>query len=58
MGVDERPVEVDGLLVVLGGLGKLSKDEVELGAVVIDIGVILVVSNGELKVIGSSIFVS
>lgn len=56
--VDERPVEVNGLLVVLGGLGELSQDEVELGAVVIDIGVILVVSNCELEVIGGSVLVS
>lgn len=56
--VNERTVEVDGLLVVLGGLSELAQDEVELGAVVIDVGVILVVSDGELEVIRSSILVA
>lgn len=58
MRVDERPIEVDRLLVVLGGLGKLTQNEVELGAVVVDVGVILVVSNGKLKIICCSILVS
>jgi hypothetical protein len=56
--VDERPVKVDGLLVVLGGLGELTQDEVELGTVVVDVGVILVVGDGELEVISSGILVS
>jgi hypothetical protein len=56
--VDERAIEVDRLLVVLGGLGKLGQDEVQLGTVVVDIGVVLVVVNGKLKVIGGGILVS
>jgi hypothetical protein len=56
--VDERTVEVDGLLVILGGLGELTQDEVQLGAVVVDVGVILVVGDGELEVIRSGILVS
>ena len=55
---DEGAVEVDRLLVVLGGLGELTQDEVELSAVVVDIGVILVVGDGELEVVGGSILVS
>jgi len=55
---NEGAVEVDRLLVVLGGLGELAQDEVELGAVVVDIGVILVVGDGKFEVIGSSILVS
>lgn len=58
MGVDEGPVEVDGLLVVLGGLGEFTKDEVQLGAVVVDVGIVLVVGNGQLKVIGGSVLVA
>jgi hypothetical protein len=56
--VDERTVEVDGLLVILGGLGELTQDEVQLGAVVVDVGVILVVGDGELEVIRSGVLVS
>lgn len=44
--VDEAAVEFDRLLVVLGGVREFSKDEVELSAMVIDVGVILVVGNG------------
>jgi hypothetical protein len=36
---DEVAVEVDGLLVVLLGLSELALDEVQLRAVVIDVGV-------------------
>jgi hypothetical protein len=56
--VYERAVEVNRLLVVLGGLGKLGEDEVQLGTVVVDIGVVLVVGNGKLEVIGGGILVS
>ena len=58
VGVDESAVEINRLLVVLGGLGKLGQDEVELGAVVVDIGVILVVGDSKLKVVSSSILVA
>jgi hypothetical protein len=58
VGEDEGAVEVDRLLVVLGGLGELTQDEVELGAVVVDVGVILVVGNGKLEVVGGGILVS
>jgi hypothetical protein len=47
---DELRVEVDRLLVVGGGHGELRKDEVELGAVVEDVGVVGVVLNSELEV--------
>lgn len=56
--VDKGTVEIDGLLVILSGLGELTKDEVELGAVVVDIRVVLVVGNGKFEVIGGSILVS
>lgn len=55
---DERPVKVDRLLVILGGLGELTQDEVELSTVVVDVGVVLVVGDGELKVVCSSVLVS
>lgn len=58
MGVDECTVKVNRLLVVLGGFRELSEDEVELSTVVVDVGVILVVGNGELKVISGGILVS
>jgi len=46
MREDKAAVEVDRLLIVLGGFGEFSKNEVELGAVVVDIGVVLVVGDG------------
>jgi hypothetical protein len=42
---DEVLVEVDGLLVVFGGLAELGLDEVQLGAVVVDVGVLLVLGE-------------
>lgn len=58
VGVDESTVDVNRLLVVLGSFCKLSEDEVELSTVVVDVGVILVVGNGELEVISGGILVS
>lgn len=58
MRENKGAVEVDRLLVVLSGLGELAQDEMELGAVVVNIGIILVVSDGKLEVVGSSILVS
>lgn len=58
VGVDECTVKVNRLLVVLGGFCKLPENEVELSTVVVDVGVILVVGNGELKVISGGILVS
>lgn len=58
MGEDERAVEVNRLLVVLCGLGEFAQDEVQLGAVVVNIGVVLVAVNGELEVVSSGILVS
>jgi hypothetical protein len=58
VGEDERSVQVDRLLVVLRSLGKLAQDEVELGAVVVNIGVILVVVDGDLEVISGGILVT
>jgi hypothetical protein len=55
---NEGAVEVDRLLVVFSGLGELAQDEMKLGAVVVDVGIILVMSDGKLKVVGSSILVS
>lgn len=56
--VNECRVEVNGLLVVLGSLGKFAKDEVELCTVVVNIRVIFVVCNGKLKVVDRSVLVS
>lgn len=58
VGVDESTVEIDGFLVILSSLGELSENEVKLGAVVVDVGVILVVGDGELEVVGSGVLVS
>lgn len=58
VGVDECTVKVNRLLVVLGGFRKLSEDEVELSTVIVNVGVILVVGNGELEVISGGILVS
>ena len=58
MRVDETAVEVDRLLVVFGSIRKLTEDKVELGTVVVDIWVVLVVSNCELKIIRCRFLVS
>lgn len=58
VGVDEGTVKINRLLVVLGGFRKLSEDEVELSTVIVNVGVILVVGNGELEVISGGILVS
>ena len=58
VGVDESPVKVNRLLVVLSGFRKLPEDEVELSTVVVDIRVILVVVDGDFKVIRSGVLVS
>lgn len=58
MREDKGAVEVNRLLIVLGGFGEFSKNEVELGTVVIDIRVVLVVGDGELKVVGCSILIA
>lgn len=58
VGEDEGAVEVNGLLVVLGGFGELAEDEVKLSAVVVDIGVVLVVGDGELEVISGGLLVT
>lgn len=56
--VDKGAVEVDRLLVVLGRFGVLPEDEVQLGPVVVDIRVVLVLIDGQFKVIRSGILVS
>jgi hypothetical protein len=48
---DEVAVEVDRLLVVLLRLGELALDEVELSAVVIDVGILGILRQGRLKVL-------
>lgn len=58
VGEDEVGVEVDGLLVILGGLSELSLDEVELGAVVVDIRVLGVLLNGLVEVLLSLVGVT
>lgn len=58
MRVDECAVEIDRLLVVLGGLGKFPEDEMKLSAVVVDVRVVLVVGDRKLKVILSSFLVA
>jgi hypothetical protein len=45
VGEDKVTVKVNGLLVVLCSLGKFPEDEVELGTVVVDIGIFAVVLN-------------
>jgi hypothetical protein len=43
---DKVLVEVDGFLVVFSGLAEFSFDKVELGAMVVDIGIVLVLGKG------------
>ena len=58
MGEDEGAVQVNRLLVVLSSFSELSKNEVKLGAVVVDIRIVLVLSDGELKVIDSAFLIA
>jgi len=55
---DEVLVELDRLLVVFGRFGEFAEDEVELGAVVVDIWVVFVLLRRLLKVIGCGVFVT
>jgi hypothetical protein len=45
VGEDEVTIKINGLLVVLCGLGELPEDEVELGTVIVDIWIFAVVLN-------------
>jgi hypothetical protein len=58
MGVDEGTVEIDGLLIVLGGFRKLTEDEVKLSTVIVNVSVVFVVRDGEFKVVCGGILVS
>ena len=58
MGEDERAVQINRLLVVFSGLSEFAQNEVQLGAVVVDIRVIFVAVNGEFKIVGGSVLVS
>jgi hypothetical protein len=58
MGVDETPIQVNGLLIVLCRFRKLPKDEMELCAMVIDVRVILIVRNGQVEVVSGGVFVA
>lgn len=51
MREDEVAVEVDRLLVVLLRLGELALDEVQLGTVVEDVGVLGVLGQGSRKIL-------
>lgn len=57
VGENEVAVKFDRLLVVLGGVRKLPKNEVKLSAMVVDVGVVLVVSDSELKIVRCGILV-
>lgn len=57
VGENEAAVKFDRLLVVLGRVRKLTKNEVKLGAMIVDVGVILIVSNREVKVVGCGFLV-
>lgn len=54
MRVDEVGVEIDGLLVVLGCLGEFTEEEMELRAVIVNIGIGWVVLNRSIEIIPSS----
>jgi hypothetical protein len=51
VGVDEVAVQVDGLLVVLGGFGEFLEDEVELRAMIVNVGIVLVLGDCQVKVV-------
>lgn len=58
MREDEFAIEINRLLVVLSSLSELSKDEVKLGAVVVDIWIIVVLGHSSLEVFSSSLLVT
>jgi hypothetical protein len=51
VGEDEVGVESDRLLVVLLRLSELALDEVQLGTVVVDVGVLGVLGQGRCEVL-------
>lgn len=51
MGEDEVTVQINGGLVVLGRVGELGQDEVELSAVVEDVRITVVLGERELEVL-------
>ncbi len=55
---DECPVKVDRLLIILGSFSEFTEDEVELGTVVVDVRVVLVVSNSKLEVVLGCVLVA
>lgn len=55
MGEDEVAVEVDRFLVVSRGGAEFGEDEVELGAVVVDVGILWVVRSGVFEVFGGCV---
>ena len=55
MGENEVLVQVNGLLVIACGLGKLILDEVQLRTVIVNIGVVLVLLEGPVEVLNSFI---
>lgn len=58
MREDEFAIEINRLLVVLSSLSELSKDEVKLGAVIVDIWIIVVLGHSSLEVFSSSLLVT
>ena len=58
VGENEAAVKFDRLLVVLGSIRKLPKNEVKLRAMIVNIGIILVVRNREIKIVRRRILVS
>lgn len=50
VGVDEVAINIDGFLVVLGRFGEFSEDEVQLSAVVVDVWVVLVLTDGGFEI--------
>jgi len=53
VGEDEVTIEVHGHLVILSSLGELALDKVELRAVVVDIGILVVGGEGSSEVLES-----
>ena len=51
MGEDEVTVQVNRLLVVLLRLGELALDEVQLSAVVVDVGILGVLGQRRLEIL-------
>lgn len=58
MREDEVSIEIDGLLIVLGGLVELAQNEMKLCTVVVDVRILGVLVQGFLEILRRGVAIS